>query len=509
MVRFRFRWPQICSLVLLAAGASGGCHKIFGEYEVVEEPPPPPPPTTLCVAGDLRCVGPFLHTCGADLQSWIYLETCLSDAHCRSREGGCQPCVPGEYRCEATRLEICDADDGWTLAEDCGDANACNLNSDSCRPCTDGEYQCNLGALTRCTGGSWELQEQCANQAACSVAADKRTGLCAPMDPLCTGPMLHVCDGSTLLRCTESRDRLVPVENCASAAHCNAAAADQQAQAGLLATCLEQCEADSIRCVDAELQRCSTDSVWVSMMACASPGACSAKLGSTGCEPCAAGALECNDGELRRCAPESPSGWEIVADCGAARLCDAAQGRCETGFCPRAGQTSCDLGPQRCNWDQSEWDTFDICDEDLCNAHDAKCELIACEADARRCWEGNLQQCDDSLRGWDTVEECESDETCSLEGCAPGGCTDGEHRCNDVYRETCVAGAWERLERCATAALCNAADQRCEPPVCDAKAYSCNDGTLRRCGSDRTSYESSRDCDDAGLTCDRYAGNCL
>lgn len=510
MARPRIRWPQTCSLVLLvAAGSVGGCHKLFGEYEIVDEPPPPPPPTTLCVAGDLRCVGPFLYTCGPDLQSWSYQETCLSDAHCRSREGGCKPCVPGEHRCERAALEVCSDDWNWRLAENCGDAHACNPNSESCRTCTENEHECSQGVLRRCSAdGTWMDVEQCANQAACRVASDKRSGMCALPDPRCTAPLMHVCDGATLLRCTESRDRLIPVESCASPAHCDAAAADQQAQAQLLATCLDECEPDTLRCVDAELQRCSQARVWAPVMACPSPGACSAKPEAAPCEACAAGTLECNDGKLRRCAPDSPSGWELVADCGVAELCNAAEGRCEEGGCPRAGQTRCDIGPQRCKPDRSEWDTIDICGKNLCNPHDAKCELPTCAAGARRCWNGNLEQCDDDLRGWSVIETCDDDETCSRDGCTRGGCSDGEYRCNDVYRETCVAGVWERVERCATAALCTAADQPCAPPACEANAYVCSDTTLRRCSTDRTGYTGGRDCADAGLTCDAYAGVC-
>ncbi|HEU5075207.1 MAG TPA: hypothetical protein VFU02_13545 [Polyangiaceae bacterium] len=510
MARSRFRWPQTCTLMLLlCAGPLGGCHKIFGDYEIVEEPPPPPPPTTLCVAGDLRCVGPFLYTCGADLESWAYLETCLTDAHCRSREGGCKTCVTGEYRCNEALLEVCDDTASWTLAADCGNAHACNLNSDSCRACTPDERECHEGALLRCSPErTWVLEEQCANPAACSVAADKSTGTCAEVDPRCTTPLMHVCDGPTLLRCTDSRDRLVLVESCASAAHCDAAAADQQAQDQRLATCLEICEPDAIRCVDAEFQRCSADGTWAPMMACSSPAACSAKLGATGCEPCTAGALECNDGQLRRCAPESSSGWDIVADCGVARLCNEAEGRCDPGACPRAGQTRCDDGLERCAPDQSEWDPIDFCEGDLCNANDAKCELGVCEEDARRCWEGNLQQCDESLRSWRTLQECADGETCSLEGCSSNGCTDGEYRCNDVYLQTCVAGAWEREARCETAALCNAADRRCEAPVCEANTADCAGTSLRHCRSDRTGYEEVGDCADYGLVCNEYAGEC-
>lgn len=106
------------------------------------------------------------------------------------------------------------------------------------------------------------------------------------------------------------------------------------------------------------------------------------------------------------------------------------------------------------------------------------------------------------------MEECTEDETCTLDGCSPSPCTEGEYRCNDVYLESCGAEAWEREERCATAALCNAADRRCEPPVCEANIADCAGTSLRHCRSDRTGYEEVGDCADYGLVCNEYAGEC-
>ena len=361
----------------------------------------------------------------------------------------------------------------------------------------------------RCTPErTWVPEFQCANQAACSVTPDKSAGACAATDPRCTEPGLYVCDGTQLFRCSEAQDRLIPVESCESAAHCNAAAANEQAKTGFLGTCLTPCEPNAIRCVGAEFQRCSADGTWAPVMACASPNACSARVGSTGCEPCAPGALECNDGELRRCAPDSASGWEIVQDCGVARLCNEAEGRCVAGFCPRAGQTECNPkdGLRRCIPDQSDWNTIDICAGDLYNAPDVKCNLPACEEDARRCWEGAFQRCNESLRSWDTLQVCEDGETCSLDGCSPTPCTDDEFRCNDLYLERCANGVWEREQRCATAALCNATDKLCEPPQCEASAYVCDGATLKRCNVDRTG-QIEADCGQ-GKVCDPYRGEC-
>lgn len=495
-------------MLLSGVGLLGGCQKIFGEFEIVEEPPPPPPPTTLCVAGDLRCVGPYLYSCSAGEDSWSYRETCVTELHCNSRAGGCQTCVPGEYRCEGTALEVC-GEGGWTLAEDCGDSNACNLNSDSCRPCTPMEYQCQGKSLLLCSNESvWTEVAECSSQATCSVTPDKSSGACAAVDPRCTTPLMHVCDDGQLLRCNESLDQLVVIDNCPRPELCDAAAADRQAQDQKLATCLVACTPDAIRCAGAEFQRCTAVGVWEALMGCDSPAACSAKLGTTGCSACTPGTLECNDGELRRCAPDSPNGWELVQDCGAAALCNEAAGQCDAAGCPAPGQTRCEDGLEKCLPDQSEFDTIDYCDGDLCNANDAKCDTRACDEHEKRCWEGALQECDDSLRSWDTLEVCDADESCSLDGCTKSDCQEGEYRCNDVYLETCRAGTWEREERCATHALCDTEDKRCNAPTCDINEYDCAGSSLRRCNSKRTGWDERGDCAGDGLECHEASGSC-
>lgn len=507
MARSSSRWPQTFTLILLSGmGLVGGCQKIFGEFEIVEEPPPAPAPTTLCALGDLRCAGPFLYTCGPDENSWVEQETCLTARHCNSRDGGCRSCVPGDHRCDGSRLELC-GDSGWTLVEDCGDPNACNLNSDSCRPCTRDEYQCQGKTLMLCSAEqTWTLVAECSGEAACSVASDKRSGACAAVDERCTASGKHVCEDGVLKRCTESRDELVVVDQCERDDLCDAAAADRQAQDGKVGTCLTACEPDAVRCAGAEFQRCSGAGLWDTVMACDSPAACSAKPGSAGCSPCAPGALECNDGELRRCAPDSPNGWELVRDCGAAHLCNEGAGACEAGFCPVAGQTRCAAVMERCVSDQSHWDPIGLCEGDLCNAHDMQCDTPTCQENTKRCWEGTLQECKDSLRSWDTIEICDADETCSLEGCTRDACGEGEYRCNDVYLETCNAASWQRVERCTTHGLCDAEGQRCKAPACAVNEAECVGNSSRQCKSDQTGWVELGDC--APQVCHEASGKC-
>src|SRR6186997_2428998 len=124
MARPRSRWIRTCTLTLVVSGALlGACQKMFGEYEVV-----PDPPSSFCGAGDKRCVGPFLYTCGQNLDSWAFQESCRSEEHCDSRRGGCLECAPGEYHCNEGVLEVCSDDGSLSIAEDCGDPNRCNLN---------------------------------------------------------------------------------------------------------------------------------------------------------------------------------------------------------------------------------------------------------------------------------------------------------------------------------------------------------------------------------------------
>lgn len=500
MPRPRSRWIRICTLLLVISGALfGGCQKILGEYEVVAEPP-----ITFCTASDKRCVGPSLYVCGPELDSWLYQKECRSAAHCASREGGCLACAPGEYRCSAGLLEVCGDDGDFTLAEDCGDANRCNLNSDSCRPCTVGEFQCNGANLMQCTAEKVWMVTECDNEAACTVEPNRQQGVCA--EPTCTAGT-HVCNGAKLMRCHQSGQQWVEIDTCASEAEvCDAAAADRQAENGLLGSCVEACKPDAARCVDATFQTCSALGTWQTMATCESPGTCSAKLDSAGCQSCTPGSLECNDGVLRRC---TEAGWELVKDCGSAALCNEAAGKCEAAACPLAGQTRCEAtGLQHCALDQSEWEEVTFCKGDLCNANDADCDPAACVKGAKRCWNNRLEACNPSLRDWDVVEECEAGETCSLEGCVASACDEGASRCNDIYRETCVEGVWEHLDRCATSALCDPSQPLCEPPVCEPGEFQCVGSSLRICADDQTQFDEFGQCHENEI-CDQDAGACV
>ena len=495
------------AVLLAALSVSVGCHTLFGEFEIEDAPAEP---STLCTEGSFRCVGPWLYTCGADLNSWTEVAACQTEAHCDSRLGICRSCVPESHRCAGKTLEVCNQQHDWVAVVECASEHECNLNSDSCRPCNMGEYQCNQASLMRCTANkTWELVQECMNVASCVVTENRLSGSCN--ESTCDAGGMHQCNGAQLLRCTNARHRLVELDTCLSPELCDAAAANQQASQNLLATCLTTCTPEAARCVGAELQICNSNGNGWSMAAVC-PTAEECNTTARACTPCTPGATECNDAELRRCGSDAT--WEVLANCGTSQFCDAANGSCVDQECSVPHQTRCRPdGLYRCELPDLKWDLVTVCNGDLCNANDGKCDATTCNEGATRCVENSFQRCSSGLDAWEVVETCGSDETCQLPtGCTPETCTAGQYRCNDVYLEACnEAGAWQRTDRCATSALCNQAEGRCEPPECGGTIgeFRCVSQYLQRCLEDRTDWDDIAECSADGLSCDASTGTCI
>jgi len=492
--------------LLAALFLSGGCHTLFGEFEINDDPPSKP--ATLCSEGSFRCVGPWLYSCSDDLNGWTLVEACETEAHCDSHRGECLRCVPETHRCNSSRLEVCNQNGGWDLVEDCGSSDLCNLGSDSCRPCTPGEVECNLAVLRQCSQEqTWLELETCTNLASCVVNVDRRGGSCK--EDACATGGTHVCNGAQLLRCTNARHRLIEIDTCASAESCNAGAADSQASQGLLGTCQPTCEPGALRCVGAELQRCDAPGTsWSRLTSCSTEAECSVTAGA--CVACSPGQVECNQAELRRCTQEGA--WETLANCGSAEFCDADNRTCLERECPVPGLTECQPdGLRKCRLPNLEWDFLVFCPGDLCNANDGKCDSATCARNETRCANNAFQRCSDALTHWQTVEQCDEGETCGLSGCETEPCTTDTYRCNNVYLERCdEASTWQRIDRCATSELCNEAEGQCKPPECGGTKgdFRCLGTSLQRCSEDRTEWEDYDECSRLGLECDATTGTC-
>lgn len=385
----------------------------------------------------------------------------------------------------------------------------CHLNSDSCRACRVGEWQCNDDVLLQCLdqgdGPSWVQQGSACAPGSCSVSEDGMSATCKPAQ--CNVPGEYQCDGNKLSRCSQS-GRLIEVELCDDPVLCNAEIANRLAGQEQLPGCQNACEPGTVRCSGAVLDTC-TEAGWVAGPTCGSPAECN--VTARGCAPCTVGSFECSDGELRQCTADHS--WTLVEDCGAAVLCDAGTGECRRGNCPKPGQTECradGLHVCRVSDGTTEWVNQLTCDTSaLCNANDAACDAAVCARGTSRCWNNSRQRCRDDLTGWDVVEQCADDETCELDGCQPDGCVFGSFRCNHRYLETCEDGSWQRLERCATYALCNADAGECQEPVCDVGEFQCVNTFLSACKPARDDWDELINCADEQLTCSPTLGACV
>jgi hypothetical protein len=136
--------------------------------------------------------------------------------------------------------------------------------------------------------------------------------------------------------------------------------------------------------------------------------------------------------------------------------------------------------------------------------------MAACSVGQTRCFGNSFERCSNDLLGWQVVEQCADNETCSLDGCQSQACSPGAFRCNDVYLEQCTDAGWQRQNRCATRALCNAENGVCDQPMCGGTLgdFNCLGQSLQKCLPDRTKYDDFRYCATEGLTCDATTGTC-
>ncbi|HEX6766458.1 MAG TPA: hypothetical protein VF103_13290, partial [Polyangiaceae bacterium] len=135
-------------------------------------------------------------------------------------------CEPDQYRCTNEVLERCnDSRTGFVTVETCASAAECNSNARRCGPCTAGEYQCRGTELEHCDASIWTHVDTCAAPEACSVGADRLTGMCAS---LCEAGR-HDCQEGRLVRCAPGQDHFDGVEQCASLELCDPAYANELA----------------------------------------------------------------------------------------------------------------------------------------------------------------------------------------------------------------------------------------------------------------------------------------
>lgn len=244
--------------------------------------------------------------------------------------------------------------------------------------------------------------------------------------------------------------------------------------AGLAAgTCVIRCQPRQVRCDENLLQRCNdAGDGWLLLDQCASAALCDAT--SLSCAPpaCAEREHRCTEtGGLERCKADR-TGFDLVEQCRSAAFCSAVPGRaqCEGTAC-RAGRQRCN-GPQIevCRADRSGYDVVGepcmsaaLCLEGPGDA--AACTPPACAPGALACDGASLTRCTDEGTRFVVIDECATPALCDAEQrrCGEPACGVGDQRCTGSVLERCNAArdAYVPVQTCSSALLCDPAAAEC------------------------------------------------
>lgn len=471
----------------------------------------------VCVPGEFWCDSWRLKACNADGTGWNLVEECESPEYCDSRRAQCSTCLVGDAYCSGSTLLSCNSNKDGYVATDCSSPDQCNVASMSCRECVPGEWQCNLAQLLQCSDdATWQVMDECASAALCKSSLElqltdpARPAACA--QPSCE-PGQFKCseaDGRNLLGCPPNQGEWSLVSVCATAELCDASAG----------TCRESvCSPGAHRCSGVALQRCAADGTsWETLETCASADWCN--VASRACTACEPGDVQCNGASLQRCGDDLS--WETLLTCASADLCLADQqspgdSRCELPVCSRSEYRCVDEQLELCNAERTGWESVAACGSAaLCNAVDGRCDAAGCSpAGSHRCRSNQLEQCAQDQSGWSLVTACEAGEACDLGelGCVTE-CPERAFRCNGSVPERCESNddgsiAWVAAAApCATAGLCSATDDSaaCKSPVCGGSLprFRCDPddpSKIQRCNENRDGWQEVDTCPD-DTTCD-------
>ena len=435
-----------------------------------------------CSPGALHCRGEELEQCSLDGDAWETIRSCADGCVADGERAFCRLCEPDEVLCdsvlrvypsqdmttaEQTRAETqvlrCSSDGaGYTRVEVCaGELAVCDPEGGVCRVCAPSELTCDGATLRRCNrlGNGYENVEECQSAAACDAKRGEcKTSTCEYQGAafelgavLCQGTV-----GTSLSICRDSGQWEV-LDVCDDAASCAGGVPARR--------CLDAadgyCVPGATRCQGDVLQRCAapgeaaTAASYYDYVECAI--ACEARQdGSSGCRAASGGSAfladtVCTPGEAdyQTC---TPTGC-VEQSCGSGRVClgsGAGCGQCVPGSYRCAGQRLL-----KCNAAGTKEDVAATCNG-VCDAFWGECLPAAvgeryCDGSAHRVVGVNGKA--------RTLAECGAAELCDAErGCLPGVCAVGSTACggpDGLHVLTCQSGSgWVQAGPCA---------ERCEP----------------------------------------------
>lgn len=408
-----------------------------------------------------------------------------------AEDAGVTPrCAVGELRCEGVALSICRADQsGFRMVQVCSSPELCcaepgpGCDQVGCRlpVCARGDFLCEGTTLRVCNEAQtgWDRVDECASAAHCNASLGRCTE--APCVAVPAGSEFQ-CNGPVLEACTDQGWQ--ELRNCGTQALCDPEPPGECRVTGC--DVADVAGASAFRCINPDLQRCNDQQTgFEHVETCYNPANCDprhgvlhgevppAELAELGCSAprCIAGTYRCERARLLRCNVNRTAYTEEEGICASPSHCNASAGRCES--------EPCSVGSYQCSGN----------------------DLLRCAAPAAP----ETPETEESAAPapqpptWQLQEQCLSSARCDAEAaaCVPRACASGEHRCNEAILERCnVDGTgWIPLRACITSALCDAAAKRCDAPVCEVNQRRCGrDGKLQVCAPGRERWADERDC---------------
>ena len=452
-----------------------------------------------------QCQGRQLQQCQVGRNGWDNATLCGAANLCYPGEGPtytngyCLTCpTAGELSCSDSTLRVCSADRRtWGTAATCGALGcitATNAN-DYCAVCQAGAAQCSGATLQICPADQRQW-----NSKTCASAA-----LCDRQNQQCDVCKQTTCTGQVLNKCS-SDGQILQSQTCGT--FCDAA--NQRCN---------NCNPSSVWCdIDtAKLNTCSADGQSITSVQCATAGLCESKNNGDEniCHPpaCAVGQRRCdptNAAVLQICNAQR-TGWDVVATCASAALCDKTKSACVAPTCTTAGQKRCnEAQPETCKADLTGWTpTGTACASSaLCDKTTFLCNTKACSAGDEKCMGAQPVTCNADLTGF-VNKGAVCPVLCDPTTVECIACTAGKTTCVGAQPKVCSAdlsGYVNKGTACASAALCDPDTGTCK---CAVGEHKCNVATnnLQVCNASQTGFIDGVDCGAAGCNATTNACN--
>jgi hypothetical protein len=215
---------------------------------------------------------------------------------------------------------------------------------------------------------------------------------------------------------------------------------------------------------------------------------------------CLSSATRCKEGKIQTCV--NGNEWRLVADCGSPDRCNLNQLKCQS--CQPGSYQCNDAQPQICGSD-SKWSEAMLApcaSAALCKVGDdastVSCTPPGCPADGElQCVGDHLQRCPPSLVAWEDIELCASAALCDVDAakaqvaahgfstCLVPACSPGQFNCDSGSPQPCKADRTGWSDAVASCnGTCNVAKGDCSP--CTPGGYTCSGRELSLCSAEQT-----------------------